>query len=135
LSSWPWPSISDGLELGEVLGIDKADGFPLGVDDDEIVNVTLVEDVNGVCGQSIFAQTNRFAGHDLGQRLVEHSVALGQVAAQIAVGEDTGQFTGLVHDADAAGLGLAHHEQRVADGGGLQRDRVASAAAHDVSDL
>jgi len=91
--------------------------------------------VNGVGGQGVFAQADWLAGHDFGQRLVEHSVALGQVAAQIAVGEDTGQFTGLVDHADAAGLGLAHHEQRVADGGGLQRDRVASAAAHDVGDL
>ena len=57
---------SDGLELGEILGIDEADWFALGVDDDEIVNITLVKDVNGVGGQGIFAQANWFAGHDLG---------------------------------------------------------------------
>ena len=55
MSSWPWPSISDGLEFGQILGIDEADGFALGVDDDEVVDVTLVEDVDGVGGEGVFA--------------------------------------------------------------------------------
>ena len=126
---------SDGLEFWKILGIDEADGFALGVDDDEVVDVSLVEDVDGVGGEGVFAEVDWFAGHHLGQRLVEHTVALGQVAAQVAVGEDTGQLARLVHDADAAGLGFAHDEQRVADDGALRGDRVARAGAHDVGNL
>ena len=131
----PWPSGSDGFELGEVLGVDEADRFALGIDDDEVVNVPLVEDVDGVGGEGVLAQADRLAGHHLGQRLAEHAIALGQVAAQVAVGEDAGQFAAFVDHADAAGLGLTHDEQCVTDDGGLRGHRVARATAHDVGYL
>ena len=91
--------------------------------------------MNGVGGEGVFAYTDRFASHNFGQRLVEHSIALGQVAAEIAIGEDAGQFAGFVYHADAAGLSLTHDEQRVADGGALHRYWVTGTAAHDVGHL
>ena len=57
------------------------------------------------------------------------------MAAQIAIGEDAGQFAGFVYHADAAGLSLTHDEQRVADGGALHRYWVTGTAAHDVGHL
>src|SRR6185437_16849515 len=60
---------SHQFELGQILRINQADGLAPGVDHDQIVNRALVEDLQGLGGQGLFANTDGIAGHDLGQRL------------------------------------------------------------------
>ena len=91
--------------------------------------------MDGISGEGILAQADWFAGHDLGQWLFQHRVALGQVTAQVSVGEDTCEFAAFINHTDAAGLGFSHDEQSVLNGGRLRSDRIACSTAHYVRHL
>ena len=84
-----WPNGLDSFEFGEILRIDEADWYALRVHDNQVVDVSLVEDVDGIGGEGILTQRHWFACHDLGQRLVEYGIAFRQMAAQVTIGKDS----------------------------------------------
>jgi hypothetical protein len=128
-----WKSLEQ-LEFGQVLEVDHADGLFFGVDDDEVVDVAFVEDGEGVGGEGGIFDADGVGGHDFGEGAAEDGGVGGHVAAEVAIGEDAGEFSAFVHDAEGAGFGAGHDEERFFDRDGFGGDRVAIAGAHDVAD-
>ena len=122
------------FEFGEILEVDHADGLFFGVDDDEVVDVALVEDGEGIGGEGGIFDADGVGSHDFGEGAAEDGGVGGHVAAEIAVGEDAGEFAAFVDDAEAAGLGAGHDEEGFFDGNFFGGDGVAVAGAHDVAD-
>src|SRR5581483_8382502 len=129
------PASLHDLDLGQVLGIDEADRFAIGVYDEEIVNAVFGEYFDSLGGEGGLGDANGIAGHHLPERLGKELIIFRDAAAEIAVGENTDQAAPGVDDGEAAGLGAGHDDERVTDGDIIAGDGVALAGAHDVGDL
>lgn len=127
------PSESDDLEFGQVLAVDEAGGFALGVDHDEVVDFVGLEKAEGIHAESGFDDGFGGTRHEGADGFFEKAGAGEGAAAEVAVGEDTGEFAGFgMDDGDAAALGLGHREDGLLGGGFFGDDGEAFAAAHDV---
>jgi hypothetical protein len=83
------------LELGEVLEIDHAGEGAVFIDDDEVVEAVLLEDGEGVGGEAAGADGTGVFRHEVGDGPgLDVGGAAGEVAAQVAIGEEADDAAG-----------------------------------------
>src|SRR5690606_9864536 len=97
------------FEFWQILAVHEADGLALGIDGDEVVDLVGLEQSEGIDAERVGGDGLGVASHEVRDGAREEIGAGQRAAAEVAVGEDAGEFAGArVDEGDAAALGLGH---------------------------